>query len=74
MVESQGPQSHISMTGGGPSDFFRSEILAKGDFFGSMKDAGIFLGRKKNGGIFWVAKKELRDFLGYVKKSSDFFG
>ena len=25
-------------------------------------------------GFFGVAKKELRDFLGYVKKSSDFFG
>ena len=42
------------MTGGGgvPSDFFGSEILAKGDFFGSMKDAGIFWGCEKNGGIF----------------------
>ena len=30
-----------------------------------MKDAGIFLGREKK----WI-----RDFLGYVKKSSDFFG
>ena len=60
--------------GGGPSDVFRSEILAKGDLFGSMKDAGIFLGRKKKQGFFWVMKKELRNFLGYVKKSSDFFG
>ena len=32
---------------GGPSEFFGSEILGKGDFFGSMKDAGIFLGREK---------------------------
>ena len=32
---------------GGPRDFFGSEILAKSDFIGSMKDAGIFLGRKK---------------------------
>ena len=40
-----------------------------------MKDAGIFLGRgKKPEGFFWVAKKELRDFSGYAKKSSDFFG
>ena len=56
MVESQGPHSHILMTGGGggPSDVFRSEILAKGDLFGSMKDAGIFLGRKK----------KQRDFFG----------
>ena len=27
--------------------FFGSEILAKSDFFGSMKDAGILLGREK---------------------------
>ena len=38
--------------GGGPKDFFGSEILAKRDFFGSMKDAGIFLGRENNTGIF----------------------
>ena len=31
---------------GGPNDFFGSEILAKSDFIGSMKDAGIFLGRE----------------------------
>ena len=41
--------------GGSPSDIFGSEILAKGDFFGSMKDAGIFLGReKRTKGFFWV--------------------
>ena len=49
----QGPHSHILMTGG-PSDFFGSEILAKSDFLGSMKDAGIFLGHKR----------EQRDFFG----------
>ena len=59
--------------GGGPSDFFGSKILAKSDFLGSMKDAGIFLGREKKQGYFWVAKKGLRDFFGYAKKSSDFF-
>ena len=32
--------------------FFGSDILAKRDFFGSMKDAGIFLGRENNTGIF----------------------
>ena len=47
----QGPHSHILMTGG-PKDFFGSDILAKRDFFGSMKDAGIFLGRENNTGIF----------------------
>ena len=51
------------------SDFFGSEILAKSDFFGSMKDAGIFLGcEKKTEGCFWVAKKGLRDFFAYAKK------
>ena len=49
----------------GPSDFFGFEILAKSDFLGSTKDAGIFLGREK---------KKQRDFFGYAKKSCDFFG
>ena len=51
--------------GGGPSDIFGSEILAKSDFFGSMKDPGRFLGREKKTteGYFWVAKKGLRDFV-----------
>ena len=38
--------------GGSPKDFFGSYILAKKDFFGSMKDARIFLGRENNRGIF----------------------
>ena len=38
--------------GGGPKDFFGSDILAKRDFLGSIKDAGIFLGRENNTGIF----------------------
>ena len=66
MTYAQGPHSHVSMTGrggGGPSDFFGSEILAQSDFFGSMKDTGIFLGlekksflycEKRNKGYFWV--------------------
>ena len=33
--------------GGGPSDFLGSEILAKSDFFESMKHAGIFFGPEK---------------------------
>ena len=35
-----------------------------------------FLGRKKKKteGFFWVAEKGPRDFFGYAKKSSDFFG
>ena len=55
MHVAQGPHSHILMTGGGgPKDFFGSDILAKRDFFGSMKDAGIFLDRENNTGIFLV--------------------
>ena len=52
-----GPHSHILMTGD-PSDFFGSEILAKSDLLGSMKDAENFLGREK----------KQRDFLGLRKK------
>ena len=69
--KSQGPHSHIFMTGGGggPSDFFGSEILVQSDFFGSMKDAGILLGRKKNErDFFGVAKKGSRVLFGYAKK------
>ena len=60
----KGSHSHILMTGG-PSEFFGSEILAKGDFFGSMKDAGIFWGheKKKTEGFFWVAKKKKKEFF-----------
>ena len=51
--------------GGGLSDYFGSEILAKSDFFVSMKDAGIF---------FWVAKNRQRDFLGCEKTTKRCFG
>ena len=56
MLLAQGPHSHILMMGGeGSKRFFGSEILAKGDSFGSMKDTGIFLGReKKTKGYFWI--------------------
>ena len=53
MHVAQGPHSHILRTGWGPKDFFGSDILAKRDFFGSMKDAGIFLDRENNTGIFF---------------------
>ena len=69
-MRAQGPQSHILVMGGGvgPSDFFGSEILAKGDFFGSMKYAGIFLGckkkkKEKNGGIFLACEKRTKRFF-----------
>ena len=42
-AKTQGPHSHIFLTGGeGLMDFFGSEILAKREFFGSMK-TGNFL-------------------------------
>ena len=49
---------HSSWTFSQGQDFFGSEILAKSDIFGSMKDAGIFLGREK----------KQRDFLGLREK------
>ena len=55
--------------GGGPSDFFGSEILAKSIFLGSRKDAGSFMGREKKAeGFFWLAKIGLREFFRYAKK------
>ena len=73
--EPQGPHTHNYLNdgdwGGGGSDFFGSEILAKSE---SIKDTGIFWGRKQKQGLFGVVKKALRDSLGYAKKSSDFFG
>ena len=52
-VSLPGPPSHIFMTGGGGlKDFLGSDISAKRDFLGSMKDAEIFLGRENNTGIF----------------------
>ena len=40
--------------GGGPSDFFGSEILVKSDFLGSITDAGLFLGREEKKRDFFV--------------------
>ena len=41
-----------------------------------MKDAGTFLGHEKKQRVFFLGceKGTLRDFFGYAKKSSDFFG
>ena len=61
--------------GGGPSDFFGSEILARGDFFGSMKDAAIFFGReKRTEGFSWVAKTKKEGFFGYARNVVIFLG
>ena len=52
---SQGLHSHILMTGGGPKDFFGSDIWAKRDFFGSMwKTPGFFGVAKTTEGFFGV--------------------
>ena len=49
----------MGMGGGGIQGFFGSEILAKSNFFGCMKDTGMFLGREK---------KNRWNFLGMLKK------
>ena len=60
-----GPLTYFNDGGGGPSDFFGSEILAQSDFLGSMKDTGIFLGcEKKQRDFGGVAEKGLRVFFG----------
>ena len=53
----RGPHSHILLMGGGGvrGIFLGSEILAKRDFLGSMKDVGIVMGHKKNTRSFWVS-------------------
>ena len=67
-IGAQGPHSHVLKTEG-LSDFLGSEILAKSDFFGSMKDAGIFWGReKKNKDFFGLRKKDQGIFGGMPKK------
>ena len=67
------PHSHITRRGD-PSDFFGSDVLAKKDFLGSMKDARIFGVVTKTEGFFGVVKKGLRDFSGMLKKVMFFFG
>ena len=72
-----------------PSDLFGSEILAKRDFLGSMKDTEIFLGCEKNHSDFFgidVFHQQAKInkisaiycwcgiFWGFAKKSRDFFG
>ena len=68
----QRPHSHSLMMGErgrGPSDFFRSEILAKSKFFWVYERRQDFFGsQKKTEGLFGVAKKGLRDFLCMLKK------
>ena len=51
---------------GGPSDLFRSEMLARSCFFfGLWKTPGFWGGGKK---------KTLKDFGGYIKKEMFFVG
>ena len=52
---------------GCPNDLYGSEILAKSDFSGSMKDAGNCLGREGH-------EKKTEGFcLGYEKRPEGFF-
>ena len=55
-MHTQGPHSYILLMGVGEGgvtrDFLGSEILAKRDFFGSVKDTGIFWVPKKTQGFF----------------------
>ena len=47
------PLAHFNDLGGGVSKcFFGFEILAKRDFFGSVKDVRIFSGHEKTSGFF----------------------
>ena len=64
------------MTGGrgGLSDFLGSEILAKSDFFGSMKGARIFLGGKRKKKIFLGMLKKTVIFWEDKFSSCNFFG
>ena len=70
------PLTFLMMGGGGSlSDFLGSEILAKSVFFWVYERHRYFFGLQKKEGFLWVAKnQELRDFLGYAKKYSDFLG
>ena len=64
VVGSQGPYSHSLMMvgGGGGSDFFGCEILAKRNFLVYERHQD-FLGRKKNGGGFWGREKSTKRFF-----------
>ena len=59
--------------GGGLSDFFGSEILAKSVWvYERHRDfSGL---RKKHRGSFLGCEKRTKGFFGYAKKSSDIFG
>ena len=59
---------------GGLSGFFGSEILAKNDFFASMKDASFFGGCEKDRGIFWGCEKRTKGFFVCAKKVAIFWG
>ena len=67
LFQSQGPHSHIFMTGG-PDNFLGLKFWPKVSFFDLWKMPGFFwVARKKNRGIFCVVKKGIRDFLGMLK-------
>ena len=64
------------MGGGGQSDFYGSEILAKSDFFWVYERCRDFFGlrKKKQKDFFGLQKKGLMDFFGYAKKVMIFLG
>ena len=87
----QAPHSHVECTDWGfKSISFGYEILAKRDFFGSVKDAWTFLGHEKNTGVFWgnvffISSNQQQHkhnkiycwcgiFLGVLKKVGIFWG
>ena len=75
----QGPHLLIVMTGeggGGPSNFFGSEILAKKIFFWVYERHWDFLRsrKKKTARDFWGCEKKTKGFWGYARKVVIFWG
>ena len=63
------PLTYFNDGWGGPKDSFWSDILAKRDFLGSMKDAGIHLGSRKQHRDFFGSRKQHRDFFRQLKST-----
>ena len=60
--------------GGGESVFWDLKFWPKVNFLVYERCWHFFVPWKNTERFFGVAKKGLRDFLGYAKKCSDFFG
>ena len=63
----EAPLTYFNDGGGGPSNFFGSEILAQSDFLGSMKRHRNVFGSQKNRGIFWGCEKRTKGFFWVCK-------